>query len=633
MTLSRRATPAKLADDTAPNSAEILADTAIDQIISKKLDAQLQGESPLVVLIEVTSRAWTDALRQQLARRYPETCVRSYHGEKRSVLKQEEDHLLASLSDGQTVIALSTDLVGNVPEPLRGVADLVLRFPGLTSASLQKAIRLVTGLPLRRPAKVELASLDLPDIAAAIRPRSMPSECVKRLKIAVERKSHDLGLPDDAVPVTSLPLSPEVRVWADEVLSQLRLLEQGKISMRCSPFAVLAGPPGGGKSKLAESIAKEAGWRLVTTSAQSWFDRSDGFLGGVARQTNAFFQSLEHYPKTIGLIEELDAVPDRAALDARNREWWTPIVTGILLQIDQLRRSSKPALLLGATNFPDRLDAALTRHGRLGRLVNVHPPRNLNAITKLFRYYLKDELGQGDINRLVHMSMAFGMPTPATIESWVGSARIAAMAAGRALSLSDLETAIGGVDERSQAELFRVAVHEAGHAIVAAHLGVPISSVSILAQPGSAGSLLAEVRTTDLDRPSVENLVMVALAGRAADQILLGFGDAAATSDLKMATRLLYNAHFGWGLFDQLAAVDVNRDAPLDLDPEARLLIDTKLQELMLRTKTLVKEHREAIERLAGALLRARVISGTAVRDLVLNSVVSGPPPREEAQP
>ncbi len=632
MTLSRRKSLTK--DETSiPNSHDILAAVALDQLVPEIVHSCLVDPSPIVVLVQANSPAWLQALRQEFSTRYPELCVRSYGQEKRGVLHQEEDPLLLALSEGQSVIAIATDIQALVPEQLRGSADLKLHFSGLKPRSLRKAIRLVTGQPVRRLPSTGLSALDLPDLAAAIRPRSTPAQCVKRLNLAARRKDNDLGLPDDAVAVTELPLSPEVRVWSEEVLTSLRLLEQGKISMRHSPFSMLAGPTGTGKTKLAEAIAKSAGWRLVSTSAQDWFDRSDGFLGGVTRQTNAFFQSLAEHPRTVGFIDELEAIPDRATMDTRNREWWTTVVTGILLQIDRLRRSSSPVLLLGASNFPDRIDQAMTRPGRLGRLVHVNPPRNLNAVKDIFRFYLKNELREDELVRLVHLSMGFGLPTPASIQAWVGAARIAAMAAGRSLTFSDLETAIGGEDNRPHAERYRVAIHEAGHAVIAAHLNVPMSAVSILGGPGSAGSLLAEVRTTDLDRQSLEALVTMALAGRAADQVFLGFGDAAATTDLKLATRLLHDAYFTWGLFDHLTAIEVDIGAPLVLDPEARQIIDAKLQELMLRAEALVKEHRATIERLAATLLRARVMPGTQVRDLVLNSKVWGPPPREGAQP
>src|SRR5690606_18057063 len=118
------------------------------------------------------SPSWARALREQLARRYPQACVRSYKGDKRSASSQEEDHLLLALNDGQSGIGVSTDIVAQVPEALRNSADFTLHFAGLSPASLRKAIGFVTGQPVRRLPQLRLDGLDLADLAAAIRPGS-----------------------------------------------------------------------------------------------------------------------------------------------------------------------------------------------------------------------------------------------------------------------------------------------------------------------------------------------------------------------------------------------------------------------------------------------------------------------------
>ncbi|KFL30300.1 hypothetical protein JP75_17200, partial [Devosia riboflavina] len=77
----------------------------------------------------------------------------------------------------------------------------------------------------------------------------------------------------------------------------------------------------------------------------------------------------------IGFMDELDALPNRATLDNRGRDWWTPLINLFLTEIDRVRKSGKKVLLLGATNYYDRLDGALIRPGRLQQRVSVLPPR------------------------------------------------------------------------------------------------------------------------------------------------------------------------------------------------------------------------------------------------------------------
>lgn len=596
-------------------SYDVLSEAALNQLVPSALDKRLRGAVPLIVLVETPSSAWTDALRQQFGRRYPEARVRGYKAaQKRSMFSQDqEDQLILSLRHGQTVIAVSPDVAGLVPETLRHAADNTLLFTGLSLTSLNDAIGIITGKTLRLSVGAEVPQLDLPELSATIRPHSSATECLVRMKRVASRKADDLVTSSAVPPVTDLPLTAPVRQWADQLLINMGQLERGDLTMHQAPFTLLGGPPGTGKTLLAESIAKAAGWRFVSTSAQAWFSNGDGYLGGVTKQMAQFFAQLAEHPKTVGLVDELDAIPNRATLDDRNREWWTTVVTGLLLHVDKLRQSTTPALLLGASNYPERIDAALLRPQRISRVLRVEPPKTSDEIGAFFRFCLNGTLEDEAITRLVELAMGFGLPTPAQIADWCGTAKTTALGAGRALCLEDLERAMIGQDLRSMEEQHRVAVHEAGHAVVAAALGVPIQSVSILAQGDTGGSVLAKLRTIDLDRVRVEKLVTAALAGRAADQMLLGIADAAATSDLLMATGLLVDAHHKWGLYDQLLVADVDINTLHQLGQQTRDAVESVLQGLMRRAQNLVRQHELVIRALARELIEKRVLSGEAL--------------------
>lgn len=596
-------------------SYDVLSEAALKQLVSSTLDKRLRGAVPLIVLVETTSAAWSDALRRQFGRAYPEARARCYKSApKRSGHSPEqEDQLIHSIQHGQTVIAVSTDVKGFVPEPLRHAADDTLSFNGLSLTSLNDAIGIVTKKPHRLPVGTDMPQLDLPELAATIRPHSSPNECLVRMKRAANRKADDLVNTSTVPPVNELPLTAPVRQWADQLLINMGQLERGEIGMQQSPFTLLGGPPGTGKTLLAESVAKAAGWRFVSTSAQAWFSSSDGYLGGVTKQLGQFFAELAEHPNTLGLIDELDAIPDRFTLDARNREWWTTLVTALLLHIDKLRRSTAPVVLLGASNYPERIDAALLRPQRISRVLRVEPPKTTEEVAAFFRFCLEGALADDAIAHLVDLSMGFGLPTPAQIADWSGSAKTAALGEGRALCFEDVARVMMGEDFRSAEDLYRVAIHEAGHAVIAAVLGVPIHSVSILAHGDTGGSVLAKMRSVDLDRVRVEKLVTVALAGRAADQVLLGIADAAASSDFSMATGLLVDAHHKWALYDQILVLDVDLDNLHQLDQETRASIEAMLQTLMERAQTLVRQHEAIIVALAQALVKARVISGQAL--------------------
>lgn len=99
--------------------------------------------------------------------------------------------------------------------------------------------------------------------------------------------------------------------------------------------------------------------------------------------------------------------------------------------------------------------------------------------------------------------------TPATIQSWVSTARSRARLAGRGLELGDILAAIVPEDTRSAEELQATAVHEAGHAVVAEVLGIGVRSVSIVASGFAGGVTQTKPPPATLNRAELEDLVTV----------------------------------------------------------------------------------------------------------------------------
>jgi len=182
--------------------------------------------------------------------------------------------------------------------------------------------------------------------------------------VFVERKR---TTPPANVPrLDQLPLTELVRSWSDQVLRDLRAVEAGSLA--------LEGPPGTGKTLIANSLAASAGWTFMSSSVGPWFTTGDGVLGGVARNLKSFVDQVLASEPAIGFIDELDELPDRETMDNRGRDWWTPVITLFLTEIDRLRQSGRKVLLIGVTNYRERLDSALIRPGRLQQRVSLLPP-------------------------------------------------------------------------------------------------------------------------------------------------------------------------------------------------------------------------------------------------------------------
>src|SRR5690606_16597399 len=181
---------------------------------------------------------------------------------------------------------------------------------------------------------------------------------------------------------------------------------------------------------------------------------------------------------------ELDALPSRAALRQEDLQWWSTVINLMLTQVDRLRASGKKVLLLAATNYYDRLDTALVRPGRIEQRVELTPPRTEAEIEAIFEHYVGSEIGNADLATITPFAMG---STPAAIAGWVRAARAAARREGRALEFRDLVDAVVPPDTRTLEEIKAVAVHEAGHTVVARLLDIEVDSVSIVSQGITGG--------------------------------------------------------------------------------------------------------------------------------------------------
>ena len=182
---------------------------------------------------------------------------------------------------------------------------------------------------------------------------------------------------------------------------------------------------------------------------------------------------------------------------------------GPLTGIDRVKASGRPVILLGASNFGERLDAALVRPGRFDRLVPLLPPSTTEEIGAVFRYYLKSDLAEVD---LVPLALLADGATPAAIEAWVKQARRSARRSNRPLALLDLTEAVAPKGNTPLSMLEACAVHEAGHAVIAHALGIPVRRVTIVPTAHARGTTTLDTATVPQTRGGIETLVMVGLA-------------------------------------------------------------------------------------------------------------------------
>ena len=605
--------------DTAPALASERTSTALARcMLGAVLTARLRRllkSPPRLILIKTADEAAAHLLDTYLSRLDRAPKIQAYTEQRTGSRREPQGRSeLSVLEHGRSVILISQNLERIIaPEAIAG-ADAVITVPHPDLTIIRKTIRAVTGGIARGLVPADVEGLTLHDIKIAIRPGLTAQDCVLNFRRAAltRRKPDTLG---NVIPLEKLAMTATVSEWAFETLRITRQVTEGAVEASALRYACLEGPPGTGKTTLAASLAWSAGWDFVSTSVGAWFAGSGGHLGDVIRAARKFFDEIELSNQPIvGLIDEIDSLPNRAVMDPSDAQWWTPVITFVLTEIDRLRKSGKPVLLLAATNHFGHLDAALVRSGRLERRVSVLPP-NEDERRAMFATCLGDKIGAEGLATLARLSVK---ATPARIESWCKSAIAAAEAEDRALQLRDLADLIAPPDGRSAEKDRAVAIHEAGHAVVAHELGLPVAEISILAMGEAAGWVNTELRDRLLTRDDVERIVSMTLAGRAADMVLGGGADAGASSDIESANTLLRTAMLDMGLYGSLATGS-NTDLRNWRDEGISLwtAINTELGKLYDRAAEIVDRRRGDIFKLVDVLLIERVVTGDRLAEIV----------------
>lgn len=601
----------------AERPGEALARLMLGAALSpKKLKTLLEGTSRLIV-IRTIDEAAARLLDSYLTGYDRSMAVQAYTELHRSGGRHEPQGRdeLRKLEYGRSVILISQDPERMlVPEAI-GNADTVIAVPAPDLATVRKTIHAVTGNRVRGLRQSDIDGLGIRDLTAAIRPGLSARDCVANLRRAAGNRAKGPDGMSNVRALEDLAMTKTVSDWAFATLRLMEKVVADEVDASALRYACLEGPPGTGKTTVAAALAKSAGWIFVSTSVGKWFAESGGHLGDVIRAARRFFDeiALAKGP-VVGLLDEIDGLPNRAVMDPKDAQWWTPVVTFVLTEIDRLRQSGKPVLLIAATNHVDRLDAALIRPGRLETKVPVLLP-DVDDRRRLFHGFVGSLLPADATATLARLAV---MATPAQIESWCKTALAAADTQNRALQLRDLLGLVTPPDGRSAEKDRAVALHEAGHAIVAHDLGLPVAEISIL----SMGAIGGFVNTGQQDqnvltRAEVERLGAMILGGRAADTALGLGAHAGAAADIEAVNTLLRSAMLDLGLYGSLRTAKNTDSRNFRDGVPLATAIELELNQLLERAVEIVNRRQRDVFRLVAVLLKERVVTGERFIDIL----------------
>ncbi|WP_420349690.1 ATP-dependent zinc metalloprotease FtsH [Pelagibius sp.] len=329
---------------------------------------------------------------------------------------------------------------------------------------------------------------------------------------------------------------------------------------------LLMGPPGTGKTLLARALAGEAGVAFYHTSASEFIEM---FVGVGASRVRKMFEEAKQRAPSIIFIDELDAVGRvrGTGLGGGNDER-EQTLNQILAEMDGFS-GHEAVIVLAATNRPDVLDPALLRPGRFDRHVTLELP-DRDAREAILRVHTrKVPLAQDvDLGTVAAATPGF---SGADLKNLVNEAAMAAARANDAAihmgHFEDMRDKVMMGTVRSLAirpdERHRLAVHEAGHTVVAHFLpqADPLYKVTIIPRGRSLGGthMLPEEERHTLPVDYLKDRLAVLLAGRTAEQELLGSVSSGADDDIQKATQMARAMVARWGMSEDIGPVDLRQ--------------------------------------------------------------------------
>ncbi|MEH6773250.1 MAG: ATP-dependent zinc metalloprotease FtsH [Cereibacter changlensis] len=331
-----------------------------------------------------------------------------------------------------------------------------------------------------------------------------------------------------------------------EIVSFLKEPEKyGRLGARIPKGILLVGPPGTGKTLVARAVAGEARVPFFSISGSEFVEM---FVGvGAARVRDLFEQARKTAPCII-FIDELDALGKKRGVGAfgGGNDEKEQTLNQLLTELDGFD-PREGIVLLAATNRPEILDPALLRAGRFDRQVMVDRPDRGGRAAILRVHLKKVKSDRLDVDQIAALTPGF---TGAELANLVNEAAIQATRRGaEAVTMADVTAAIerivAGLERKglllNPKEREAVAWHEMGHALAAASLpgADPVQKVSII--PRSIGALGYTMTRPLEDRflitgADLENRMVMLLAGRAAEDLMLGEISTGAADDLARAT-------------------------------------------------------------------------------------------------
>jgi cell division protease FtsH len=392
---------------------------------------------------------------------------------------------------------------------------------------------------------------------------------------------------------------------------------------------LMTGGPGVGKTRLAQALAGECGANFISITG-SYF--SAKYYGVGIQKVKHLFELARKNAPTVIFIDEADGLAKRTdtgggPVEAESNR----VINQLLAEMDGFE-SNEGVIIVAATNHPDNLDEALRRPGRFDRTVQVRLP-DLDDRADIIRFYaerLTSKAEDIDFNQLARLTTGL---SPATLAMVVNQAGLVARKAGdtmvaakhfvEAIKIARIGDVNGAERALTEEERTRIAVHEAGHGLVAALLDTGIlEEVTILPRGGALGvALITKTQDKHLYRETeMRNEIQVLLGGRNAELLMFSEASSGAASDLQEASRISLDmvSKFGFNADGDLFSLAALPAQYAGLQMKGAIEhANVLLKDLNDACYALLRDNEPVLRAIADQLLESETVPGETVYRLI----------------
>jgi DNA polymerase III delta prime subunit len=514
---------------------------------------------------------------------------------------------------------------------VEAAADIVLNLDPSTDRDFQALARLLGTVVTSKKDNDFLRQQPSTTLDAVFRFGRSPEPAIARLRNLTAKAAAS----SKALPIETFG---EAGQWALRLRRDLTLWQEGRLQWRDMDKGVLVhGPPGTGKTSFAVSLASFLGVPLVAASLAQW--QSAGHLGDLLRVMYADFNQARDNTPSILLIDELDSVGDRRTFSGDNAHYCTEVVNALLEAVDgSLGREG--VIIVGASNYPHKIDAALLRPGRLEIHFQLSRP-NMQHRVSILAFHLPE----ADEKILKDAARRLRDTSGADLEQFARRVKQRVRLENRSITTTDILAELPPDFPLQDKEIWRICVHEAGHAVLARLFNVgTIDYVEIITGDATSESGLEDAHGRVMLQASNSQVVTetwmradiaLSLGGMIAEELHIGdkstLSGGSDRSDLASATKQTIKmvGKFGFGralhVFpDQV--VDASDATIFERFPILQREVDALLRYEYERAKQALQLHEAVVLAVANALKKEQRLSGDRLEALL--SPLEKPPSR-----